>query len=74
MGFTHDDYVAQGLCPPCQGAIYIPSSSPVAKGDEWLDRVTCALYVAWEQQVMKTGGVYETHLWWVPAHQLLAKK
>lgn len=70
MRFTRKDYIAQGLCPPCEGAEYIPSSSPVAKGDQWLDRATCRLYVAWEQQVMKTGGVYESRLWWVPVDRL----
>ena len=68
MAFTSSDYIAQGLYPPCEDAIYIPSSSPVTKGCFLLS--SNVLYVAWEQQVMKTGGIYDHRLWWVPVSKL----
>jgi len=69
--FTYDDYIAQGLVPPCRRARYIPSSSPHAKGDCWLpDDSNGEIFVAWEQQVMHTGGRTETRLWWVPRSEL----
>lgn len=75
MRFTHADYIAQGLYPPCPRARYIPTSSPHSEGDHWLpDDSGGEIFVAWKQQVMKTGGVYETRLWWVPYSYLLAKK
>ena len=72
---SYADYIAQGFYPPCENAIYIPSSSPVTKGDFLLSPApnspwTSVLYVAWEQQVMKTGGVYDHRLWWVPVSEL----
>jgi hypothetical protein len=69
MKFTEDEYRAQGLYPPCKGAIYIPTSSPIIEGDIWVHNDS-AVYVAWEQSVMATGGVRTTRLWWVPRSEL----
>jgi hypothetical protein len=70
MKFTLEQYQAQGLIPPCSGAVYIPSSSPVAAGDVWQPDGTLDQFVAWEQHCMATGGVRTTHLWWVPISKL----
>jgi hypothetical protein len=69
MNFTEAEYKAQGLFPPCKGAIYIPSSSPFEEGDIWVHDDS-AVYVAVEQNIMATGGVRTTRLWWVPRSQL----
>lgn len=70
MKFTHDQYRAQGLFPPCERAIYIPSSSPIAAGDVWRPDDTTETFVAWEQRCMATGGVWTVKLWWVPVSEL----
>ncbi len=69
MNFTEAEYIAQGFCPPCKGAIYIPSSSPFVEGDIWVHEDS-AVYVAWQQDCMETGGVRITRLWWVPRSEL----
>jgi hypothetical protein len=71
MNFNHDDYIAQGLYPPCPRARYIPSSSPFTAGDVWLpDNSGGELFIAWEQHCMATGGVWTVLLWWVPESEL----
>jgi hypothetical protein len=74
MKFTHDEYRAQGLFPPCPRAVYIPSSSPHCAGDCWAPDDSTELFVAWEQRCMSTGGVYTTRLWWVPQSELTKTK
>jgi hypothetical protein len=71
MNFSHNNYIAQGLYPPCPRARYIPSSSPIGAGAIWLpDDSRGEMFIAWEQRCMATGGVLTVRLWWVPMSDL----
>jgi hypothetical protein len=74
MPFTYDDYIAQGLVPPCKRARYIASSDPVEPGDCWAPDDSTEIFVAWEQRCMETGGRYTYRKWWVPQSEFEKRK
>ena len=68
--FTYEQYRAQGLWPPCERAIYIPASSPHARGETCTPEGETEEFVAYEHYLMRTGGIWTTELWWVPVSEL----
>lgn len=75
MSFVYEDYLAQGLVPPCPRARHIASSDPVEPGDYCFpDDCNGEMYVAWEQRIMETGGRYTYRKWWVPRSEFDKQK